>query len=137
MTDSPLIPGTRVPDHAIHRASMWLEDVKFAERRPDVEQIEQITDNDALWWIFIQETGLPVTVEQLKESAHYYGLNMLRMTLGNRVNVLMPAPDGKGLIDLTTIFTSLWLDAFQHGVATAQGKRGLSNTEMRDESRRA
>lgn len=126
------IPGTRVPDHAIHRASMWLEDVKFAERRPDVEVPEQITDDDAVWWIFIEETGLPVTVEQLKESAVYYGENMLRMTLGNRVNVMMPTPDGKGVMDLRAIFVSLWLDAFQHGVATALGKHGLSNTEMRE-----
>lgn len=122
------IPGTRVPDHAIHRASLWLEDLKYGEGREDAK-LQRM--DDFTWRAFIEECDLPVTVEQLQEAATYYGMNMLGMTLGNRVNVRIPAPDGDGFIDLHAIFASLWLDAFMHGAATAIGKSGLSNDEMR------
>jgi hypothetical protein len=125
MTDDN-IPGTHVPDHAIHRASMWLEDLKFGERR-EYATPEVVGDT---WEGFLRETELPVTVEQLQEAASYYGANMARMTLGNRVNFLVPVPGGQ-MVDAVAIFSSLWLDAFMHGVATAQGKRGLSNEEIR------
>lgn len=129
MSDEKIL-GTRVPETPIHRASLWLEDVKWGERRPDVDQIEQLKDEDSSYWVFIQETGLPVTPEQLKEAMRYYGENFLRMTFGNRINVVMPTPDGKATFDLAAVFSSVWYDGFQHGAATQAGKRGRSNSEI-------
>ena len=127
MTDDR-IPGTRVPDTPIHRASMWLEDLKFGEGR--ATQKPQAVPMGDTWEDFIRETGIPITVEQMKEAATYYGENMLRMTTGNRVNFAIPNPAGEGFIDGRGIFASLWLDAFMHGAATALGKTGLSNQEI-------
>ena len=43
---------------------------------------------------------------------------MARMMLGNRVSFTIPSPTGDGMLDTRSIFASLWLDAFMHGVAT-------------------
>lgn len=126
MSDEKNIPGTRVPDTPIHRASMWVEDIKFGEGRPDA--VEPVPMGDT-WEEFIKATGLPITAEQLMEAASYYGSNNVRMLTGGRLDVVIPSPTGEGYIDLAAIFASLWADAFFHGVATAQGRTGLSNTE--------
>lgn len=133
-TNGKRILGTRVPDTPIHRASMWLEEFRFGDRR---EEAETETMEDGYWQKFIQETGLlNLTDDDISEAAHYYGINNLRMLTGGRINVLIPSPTGEGHIDLAGIFVSLWADAFCHGVATKAGKVGLSNEEKRKEARR-
>jgi hypothetical protein len=127
MTDEEKIPGTRVPDTPIHRASMWLEYLKFRERRKDATAPEDM--DDATWETFVAATGANFTVEQMQEAAAYYGQNMLQMMLGGRVDFAIPSPTGKGHISGRSAFASLWLDAFMHGYATARGKRGMSNLE--------
>jgi hypothetical protein len=123
------IPGTRVPDTPIHRASLWLEDVKFGERRADADLgPEEMGDT---FQDFIDAAEANFTVEQLREAATYYGDNMLHMMTGGRVDFLIPSPTGDGMIDGRGVFASLWLDAFMHGFATARGKIGKSNEENR------
>jgi hypothetical protein len=129
LMDDNNILGTRVPDTPIHRASMWLEELKFGEQREDavVERLE-----DDFIAKLIRETGLEnLTAEQVEEAATYYGVNNLHMLTGGRINVMIPSPTGEGTIDMVGIFVSLWLDAFSHGVATKAGKFGLSNQEKR------
>lgn len=123
------IPGTRVPDTAIHRASMWLEDLKFGERRAYTSQPEsKEADFEEK---FVEATGVrSFTADEMREAAVYYGQNLRRMVLGDRLNIAMPSPTGEGLIDADGIFISLWLDAFEHGIATGLGLRGLSNDEI-------
>jgi hypothetical protein len=120
------IPGTRVPDTAIHRASMWLEYLKFGDARRNAG-VEKMTDDT--FELFVAAAQVNFTAEQMKEAAQFYGLNMLQMTVGNRVNFMIPSPDGEGLMDGRAVFASLWIDAFMHGVATARGKHGPSNLE--------
>jgi hypothetical protein len=96
MTDDEKIPGTRVPDTPIHRASMWLEYLKFRERRKDASAPEDM--DDATWETFVAATGANFTVEQMQEAAAYYGQNMLQMMLGGRVDFAIPSPTGKGHI---------------------------------------
>jgi len=128
MADDNRIPGTRVPDTPIHRASMWLEDLRFGDRRRDAG-VEAIRDDDYVR--FIQECALlGVTVENLKEASSFYGANNARMLTGGRLRVAIPSPTGEGIIDLASIFASVWLDAFMHGAATARGKVGMSNAEL-------
>lgn len=124
------IPGTRVPDTPIHRASMWLEEFRFGDRR---EEAGTEVMEDDYWERFIQETGLTgLTPENIAEAAAYYGHNNIRMLTGGRLNVVIPNPHGEGHLDLGAIFVSLWADAFCHGVATKAGKVGPSNQEKRD-----
>jgi hypothetical protein len=130
MSDDNTIPGTVLEDNAIHRASLWLEGVKFGERAGVTNTAEEITDDDWLWFAVIEECKLPVSVEQLKTAATHYGINMRAMTIGDRVNFAIPAPGGNGVMSADTIFISLWLDAFCHGAATAAAKYGLSRTEV-------
>lgn len=130
--DEPKIPGTRVPDNPIHRASLWVESLKYA---PDVraagdEAVERL--DDFAWRAFVEESGLPITVEQLVDAVEFYGENLRRMIVGNRLNFMMPMPGGEGMMDLGGVFKSVWFDGFEHGAGTALGKRGLSNQEIRE-----
>lgn len=121
------IPGTRVPDTPIHRASMWLERFRFGDRRKNagVEDME-----DDYWSKFIDQTGLEgLDADDIEEAARYYGHNNVRMLVGNRLNVRIASPTGEGFMDLGSLFVSLWADAFAHGVVTAKGLSGLSNQE--------
>jgi hypothetical protein len=129
VTPENIIPGTVLEDNVIHRASLWLEGVKFGERAGVTNAAEEITDDDYIWIAVIEECKLPVSVEQLKDAATHYGINMRVMTIGNRVNFAVPAPSG-GVMSADTIFISLWIDAFCHGAAAVAGKYGLSRTEI-------
>lgn len=121
------MPGSELPDNAIHRASLWVEGIKYAiDQRVDAEP-DRIDEFE--WRAFIEESGLPVTVEQLQQAVVYYGLSTAGNFLGGRVNIAVPAPGG-GLVDLRSIFASVWYDGFMHGVATAQGRRGQTSKEL-------
>lgn len=123
------ILGTRVPDTPIHRASMWLEDLKFGERRKEAGA-EPMGE---LWQRFVTLSEASFTPEQLQEAADYYGTNNAAVLTGGRLEVTIPAPGGEGVMFLRDIFASLWADAFMHGHATAQGRRGLSNQEIAEQ----
>jgi hypothetical protein len=123
------IAGTRVPDTPIHRASLWLEEIKYGARREDDPEIEPF-ELEFFVELIRQCELRDLTPEQIKEAADYYGANMLAMTLGGRVNVMVPAPGG-GFMDFKSIFVSTWLDGWMHGVATKAEKVGLSNDEIR------
>lgn len=127
MSDANIL-GTRVPDTPIHRASLWLEDLKYPGRREDatVEDIEPGFVAE-----FIRQCELrDLTPEQIEEAARYYAMNAHRMLIGNRVMFTIPSPAGEGQTWFLTILVSFWLDAWMHGVATAKGKRGRSNQEI-------
>jgi hypothetical protein len=121
------ILGTRVPDTPIHRASMWLEEFRFGDRREEAGT-ERFDEDE--WERFVQETALVgVTGDNIQEAAIYYGLNNLHMLTGGRLEMVIPNPHGEGHLSLSNIFISLWADAFAHGVATKAGKIGVSNEE--------
>lgn len=128
MSDDENILGTRVPDTPIHRASLWLEEVKFGAHRTDAKPVEV---EDQYFEDFIRKCkARNLTREQMEEAAQYYGRNMLAMTMGRRVTFAIPSPTGEGMIDAAGVFISLWLDAFMHGYATAKGMSGRSNAEI-------
>jgi hypothetical protein len=121
--DDDRILGTVVPDTPIHRASMWLEELRFGERRREADMEEDSAEG---FRRFIEATGLPVTVEQLDEAVVYYATNHKQMFFGN----MKVATNTKvGFLSMEAVLQSVWLDGFQHGVVTAQGKRGLSTAE--------
>lgn len=121
------IPGTRVPDTPIHRASLWLEQLKFAERAGVADEAEPM---DALVYeLLLRELDNGVTPEQLEEAAIYYGANLRQMFVPGRAEVIVQTPHGA--LDLRTMFVSAWLDGWMHGAVTQKGLRGES-TEERD-----
>jgi hypothetical protein len=126
------IPGTSVPDTPIHRASLWLERVKFAERAFAATEAERMDDTDLD--IFVRETGALFTPEQLHEAATYYGRSLARQMLGSRVSFQVPSPTGEGFIGPASLFATIWMDAFEHGVATALGKTATTPDEERQHS---
>lgn len=127
MADQEHIPGTSVPDTPIHRASLWLERVKFGERAFTTTAPESLDETDEI--IFVRETGEKFTPEQMREAASYYGRSLARQMLGNRISIRVPSPVGEGFIGAESIFATVWLDAFQHGVATALGKTAQTDEE--------
>ena len=126
-----MIPGTRVPDNPIHRASLWLEELKYGARRDDNPGVEPM-EREIFEELIRQCELRGLTPEEIGEAADYYGRNMAAMTLGQvKVMVSTPGRDGVGLMPLSVAFISAWLDGFLHGVATRAGKSGLSNLEIR------
>lgn len=121
------IAGTRVPDTAIHRASLWLEEIKYPGRRENAE-LEGM-DEEALRR-FLEGVGLAFrcSPDELTEAAKFYGTNLAVMLVGDVRIVVMTA---LGPVGVPTMMTSAWVDGFMHGAATVAGKRGLSNDEIR------
>jgi hypothetical protein len=129
MTPSDKIPGTEVPDNAIHRASLWLERLKFGDTY-DERGGPELAEPD--WWErFLLETGLHAVLEpdEIKAAANYYGESLASQLLGGRVSITIPNPAGEGWIGAQAIFATLWADAFMHGVATAQRRSAQTNEE--------
>lgn len=124
------IPGTRVPDTPIHRASMWLEDLKYGERRLGDAPLPMEVTEDELYELLIRELELDVTVEQLLEAADYYGTNLAVMLHG-AFQIVVQTPDGR-TISGASMFISAWLDGWMHGAVTQKGLRGRSVREMLD-----
>lgn len=139
MTDEPTyaaIPGTGgLPDNPIHRASLWLERLKFGERAFTATDVEQHADGTMGHTRFIlEETGLveELTPEDVQLACLYYGRNMRRMLFGDRIQIMLPNPaksERVEKINMDELFASLWRDAFEHGLATAARKYGESKTE--------
>jgi hypothetical protein len=125
MTDDR-IPGTRVPENRLHRASLWLEDTKRVragavvtyDNETMVRELGELAD----------ACGLELSGEQLAEGARFYADNLRRVVFGGRMGVTVVGP--WGTMDLGAVILSVWLDGFQHGAATAAGKYGESNDEI-------
>jgi hypothetical protein len=120
------IPGTEVPDNVLHRASLWLEDRKFGDRagvasEPELSEVKQH------WSDLLDEFDVPLTPDEVREGSFYYAQNWRRMVFAG-MDVVIPTPDGNAL-NLATLLQSLWLDAFEHGLAVAHGKSALSIEE--------
>lgn len=121
------IPGTVVPDTAIHRASLFLERVKFGDSfdrqtQPEMggrEFYEQITE----------QLELPHQPEDLVEASNYYARNFLRSVFGENPDTARIELSNGQVIPALLFFQSLWVDGYAHGAATRAGKRGLSNEE--------
>lgn len=131
-----MIPGTRVPDNALHRASLWLEDFKSTRdgKVKAVDQDTMVVEFDQL----IAACGLTgVTGSDLFEGCIFYGDNFADSMFG-RIGLIVTTQAGPATIN--DVLRSVWMDGLMHGIATRDGKRGLSNTEIeegvgRDESR--
>lgn len=122
------IPGTDLPDTALHRASLWfnrfsgLEDGGPPQERTwrEVRELHERV---------LAECHLEgkITADEIREGAQYYGDNIVDGMFGPVcVTVLTPV----GQIDVGVMLRSLWLDGLMHGIALRDGKRGLSNAEI-------
>lgn len=111
------IPGTRVPDTPIHRASLWWEQLEFGGRDLSTPERMDAATAEAL----VEELVATYTAEQLHEAATYYGRNWAEMILGPNV--------GLAGVNANALFTSVWLDGFAHGAGTQARKYGTSRTE--------
>lgn len=128
-TEEGHVLGTRVPDTAIHRASFWLEKMKFGERRRDAGVEVQ---EAAIYDRFIEATGIKVTPDELMEACRYYATNNARMlapAAALSVSVQHPAGEEHGFVTILELFLSVWMDGFMHGAATTAGLTGRSNSE--------
>lgn len=124
------IPGTRVDDNALHRASLWLEDFK----RTRDGQVKGYTNEQAAEAFdeLIEMCGLQgVTGQDLIEGAIFYATNFRELLGGQGLNITV-VNRSLGAVDLLAILQSVWIDGLQHGVAMSAGKHGLSNTELRE-----
>lgn len=120
------IPGTRVEDNALHRASLWLEDFK----RTRDGYVQQITNEQMGVELaeFAQMCGVEIEGDALVEGADYYAENFRQMIFGPRLGMTVVTPGGP--INLVSILRSVWIDGMQHGAAMTAGKRGLSTQEI-------
>lgn len=120
------IPGTRVPDNRLHRASLWLEDFKRARDG----QVRAYTSEDvtALAQQLSDACGLGVTGPEVIEAVGFYSENLRQMIFGPSVGIAVMTPAGR--LELVDIIRSVWIDGFEHGAATAAGLSGESNEEI-------
>jgi hypothetical protein len=134
------IPGTGgLPDNLIHRASLWLERLKFGERAFTLSdpQIEAHPDGEETFGhtrMLLESTGLAedLSPKDVRLAALYYGSNMRRGLFGNRLQLFVPNPAKGGeqeQVNMDELFGALWMDAFEHGLATHARLYGHSKTE--------
>lgn len=125
--ESQNILGTRVPDNALHRASLWLEDFKRTRQLGFHSQPreEMAVDMDE----FVRTVGIDnkVTGQDLVEGGDFYGNNFVQMIFG-KLGIVVMTPAGP--IDLQGVMFSVWMDGLQHGAAMTAGLYGLSNEEI-------
>lgn len=140
-TSYAAIPGTGgLPDNAIHRASLWLERLKFGERaftqtEPEIESSPDGEEHFGHTRMLLESTGFSgeLTPKDVHLASLYYGGNMRRGLFGNRIQVYLPNPAKNGeqeQVNMDELFAALWKDAFEHGLATGTRQRGLSKTEQ-------
>jgi hypothetical protein len=125
MTDDR-IPGTRVPENRLHRASLWLEDMKRTRAGAVVTYDDETMVREL--GELADACGLELSGEQLAEGAKFYATNFRQIVFGGRLGVTVVSP--WGAMDMGAVILSVWLDGFQHGAATAAGKYGESNEEI-------
>jgi hypothetical protein len=129
VSDEPIL-GTRVPDNALHRASLWLEDFKRVRERGLHTQArdEQAADLDE----FVRIVGVDgkVTGMDLVEGAAFYGNNFVEMIFPRGVDITIIGAQLDAPTNLQSVMFSVWLDGMQHGAAMVAGLEGLSNEEI-------
>lgn len=120
------IPGTRVEDNRLHRASLWLEDFKRARDG----QLHGYTSEDftAMAQELSDACGLGVSGQEIVEAVDFYSENLRQMIFGKSLGISVVTP--VGAMDLFDILRSVWVDGFEHGAATAAGLSGESNEEI-------
>jgi hypothetical protein len=120
------IPGTRVEDNRLHRASLWLEDFKQARDG----QLHGYTSEDftAMAQELSDACGLGVSGEEVIEAVDFYSENLRQMIFGPSVGISVVTSAGR--LDLIDVIRSIWIDGLEHGAATAAGLSGESNEEI-------
>lgn len=121
------IPGTRVDDNALHRASLWLAAFQGTQEGGPVaySREEEAAEHDRL----ADECHVDgLTGADIQEGADFYSVNFAVMMLGSAARVVVVGPTGT--LDLLAMIRVVWIDGLRHGIATRDGKRGLSNTEI-------
>lgn len=120
------IPGTDVPDTAIHRASLWVNALAGHQEGGPPQPLtwDQVQERHTR---LIEACGMAgkVTAEDIRESSAYYG-DTASAVFPVGLTIVTPFGD----IDLSIMFRSVWCDGLLHGIAVRDGKRGLSNAEI-------
>lgn len=140
MTDENYVPiaGTAgLPDNRIHRASLWLERMKFGERaftrEMDERHVESQTQEENSL-LFRELEMEDITPRDVQLASMFYGRNLQHMLFGNRVQIMMPTPvhGEKGQVNFGDLLAMVWRDGFEHGAAARAGKHAFTDTEIRE-----